>query len=183
MNYKKARNIIKNVKWTFAKTYADTYPHEYTLRDRFDDNQLFNDLIAFIREEGKIKNFNKRHFLYLELDGREYWEMGRPLRAVKVLNRAGIDDSQNFRHKQPQPTKKDREKLHETLKQRDYYVDYLLAKKNKTEEDKIKLKYLLNSSRWSKNIIDHSKITPRVFEMNIDELKEHINKRCNGINV
>ena len=182
MNYKEVKQVIEAVEWTFAKTYADSYPHEYTLRERVGDDELFDDLIRFMREKAKIKNFYGKQYLYFELDGKEYWEMGRPTRAVKVLNRAPIDDSKEYRSEYPKPTEKDKERLLEKLKQRDRYVEYLLDKNNRTNHEEVQLKYLLNSAQGSGNVIDHSKKKVNIFEMSREKLKEHI-KNCKGIKI
>ena len=183
MNYKEVKRIIEAVEWTFAKTYADSYPHEYTLRERVGDDELFNDLIRFIRKEGKLKNFYERKIFYLEIDGREYWEMGRPTKAAKVLNRAGIDDNKEYRHKFPKPTEEEREHIYNCFKQRDYYVDYLLAKEGLSAKEMIELKYLLNSTRYSANNFYYREDYPRIYEMDLEELVEYINDECNGANV
>jgi hypothetical protein len=31
------KEFINNTQWTFAKTYADTWPHYYFVRDRVDE--------------------------------------------------------------------------------------------------------------------------------------------------
>lgn len=34
------KRLIETTKWTFAKTYSDTWPHEYIVRKNVDDNLL-----------------------------------------------------------------------------------------------------------------------------------------------
>jgi hypothetical protein len=40
--------FVAQVKWTFAKTYASTWPHEYIVRSRVDED-LFIRLVQHIR--------------------------------------------------------------------------------------------------------------------------------------
>jgi hypothetical protein len=45
------RQFVKSIKWTFAKTYAGTWPHEYVVRDQVDE-ELFLSLVQHIRSNG-----------------------------------------------------------------------------------------------------------------------------------
>lgn len=45
------KSLVNNASWTFAKTYAKTWPHEYIARDRVDE-ELFLSLVRHIREHG-----------------------------------------------------------------------------------------------------------------------------------
>jgi len=154
MDLKKAREFIKNIKWVFAKSYSKTFPHEYTTRDRTNDDMLFESFIYYARENSTIKSFFSKQYLYYELDGYEYWEMGRPVKAVQVLNKAPIDDNKHYRY--PVPPNGSKEMLLNKLKERDLYVQTLLDIKDKTEKQRGILKFFLNSERKSPNIIDHS---------------------------
>ena len=35
------KDFIKNENWVFAKTYAKTWPHEYIIRDKVHDKDIF----------------------------------------------------------------------------------------------------------------------------------------------
>ena len=48
--------LIDETEWTFAKTYAKTWPHEYIVRDRVDE-ELFVSLVRHIREHGDEGRF------------------------------------------------------------------------------------------------------------------------------
>jgi hypothetical protein len=85
---------IAKVRWQFAKTMPQ-WPHEYTVRDWRPDLELdFVQFAALIRLDGVVKPWPRDaarpryHNTYLELDGWEYWTMGRPLPETTVINRA-----------------------------------------------------------------------------------------------
>lgn len=163
MNLEEARAFINSVPFVVAKSYEKTFPHWYTTRDRVQDDERFEAFLALIRERGKLKSFHSKQYLYLEIDSFEYWEMGRPIKSVVVLNRALIDDSKPYRF--PSPNPQDEQLLKSKLKEREEYLEALLSKPDKTERDKIQLEFLLNNTRriqgGGKNIIDHSKLPLR----------------------
>jgi len=68
------RVFIKNTDWIFAKTYADTWPHEYIVQEKV-DNDLFLELANFIDSYGYIDYFYTNQMVYLEYDGYAYWHM------------------------------------------------------------------------------------------------------------
>jgi len=80
--------------------------------------------------------------------------MGRPLKAIQVINKGPIDDTKPYRF--PAPKEGDRDLLLNRLKERDIYLDKLLSKKDKTEEDQFEILFLMNSERGSDNILDNS---------------------------
>ncbi len=47
----KLKQFIKDQTWTFAKTYADTWPHEYIVQKNV-DNELFLELADYIDTHG-----------------------------------------------------------------------------------------------------------------------------------
>ena len=56
--------FIEDSEWIFAKTYAETWPHEYIVQERV-DNDLFLALAEHIDTHGFIKNF--RAFSQIEM--------------------------------------------------------------------------------------------------------------------
>jgi hypothetical protein len=48
---KALKDFIKNSKWIFAKTYAETWPHHYIVRDMVDE-ALFIKMVKHIRQFG-----------------------------------------------------------------------------------------------------------------------------------
>lgn len=86
------REFIDRTQWTFAKTYALTWPHEYIVRERVDDD-LFVKLVRHIRANGLEGPFYDKKFIYYEKDGLLYWTMGAPLEETTIINRCRKDDS------------------------------------------------------------------------------------------
>ena len=154
MDLEEARRFIEEHEWIYAKTYADTFPHEYTVRKKAKDNERFDLFIKFMRDNSKIKSFFKKEYLYCEIDGIEYWEMGRPISNVEVINRAPINDNADYRF--PSPHKENWQKLYDALEEREKRVNELQAKEKKgeiTEKEGIELK---KHFAYSDNKIDSS---------------------------
>ncbi len=66
--------FIRNTSWVFAKTYAETWPHEYIVQERV-DNDLFDKLANYIDRNGIPEYFYQKQMIYLEYDGHVYWHM------------------------------------------------------------------------------------------------------------
>jgi hypothetical protein len=83
-------------KWTFAKTYASTWPHEYIVRDRVDEN-LFIQLVRHIRTYGYEGKFYRKPITYFNEDGMVYWTMGAPIEETTIVNRCKEEQSYEYR--------------------------------------------------------------------------------------
>ena len=82
---------VKEVKWQWAKTYADTYPHYYTVREwRPDLDDVFVEVVLFIREYGITEWFFNTPRPYFYHDGCKYWTMGSPVDETVVINREKV---------------------------------------------------------------------------------------------
>jgi hypothetical protein len=163
MNEQEAKNWVSSQKWVFAKSYSKTFPHCYTTRDRCISIPDFESFLRHIREYGKLKSFFKKQYIYLEIDGLEYWEMGRPIPAVQVLNRAPIDDAARYRN--PLPVMGSEELIKDKLSKREDYLHGLLKKTSLTTKEQKQLAFLMNNQRrihgGGKNILDHSSLEVR----------------------
>ena len=62
-------------RWRFAKTYVESYPHEYTL-ERWGDVDAFRTAIQSIECWGILESFWGTQRKYLYIDDRKYWHMG-----------------------------------------------------------------------------------------------------------
>jgi hypothetical protein len=69
------RQFIADESWTFAKTYAETYPHEYIVEERV-DRDLFLRLAHHIDSYGYTDYFYNKAVIYLDYNGYTYWHMG-----------------------------------------------------------------------------------------------------------
>lgn len=86
---------VGRARWKFAWSYARTYPHEYTAKDKSDaaDHAL---LIQMIEQHGVIERFGKDRRKYLYFAERKYWHMGDPYspdpeQRPNVINRTWVD--------------------------------------------------------------------------------------------
>lgn len=92
------KEFINNTPWTFAKTYADTWPHHYIVRDKVDEN-LFVKLVKHIRRFGYEGRFYKMKITYFEEDGLVYWTMGDPIDKTVIINRCPKEWTYEYRLK------------------------------------------------------------------------------------
>lgn len=76
---------IHNNKWRFAKTYANTNPHEYIVRNKCNSVEDFDALCELIKNEGHIEYFFNHKGTYLSIDNYTYWIDG------DVINRRWND--------------------------------------------------------------------------------------------
>jgi hypothetical protein len=88
--------FVTEQKWTFAKTYAPTWPHEYIVRDRVDE-ALFIQLVRHIRDNGYEGRFYRTSITYFDEDGMVYWTMGAPIGETTIVNRCKKEDTYDSR--------------------------------------------------------------------------------------
>lgn len=84
--------------WTFATTYAETWPHEYIVRDRVNE-KLFLSLVRYIREHGYEGKFYRKPITYFDEDGMVYWTMGAPIEETTIVNRCPKEQTYEYRLK------------------------------------------------------------------------------------
>jgi hypothetical protein len=89
----KLKQFIKDQTWTFAKTYADTWPHEYIVQKNV-DNELFLELADHIDTHGYEDFFYKMKQIYYEYDGNTYWHMDN------IINRCDSNETYHMRKKE-----------------------------------------------------------------------------------
>ena len=83
---------IAEVEWRFAKTYAKTAPHEYTIRRwRKDLNGEFDFFIDLIRQKGYDGRFWGVAYRYLEFEEYKYWFCADEDGTVSIINREPLD--------------------------------------------------------------------------------------------
>lgn len=87
MNLEDFKRFISKQKWICAKTYSDTAPHEYCLKDNTKYKKEFEEAVIFIRENGIKEYFYKKEFIYFYCDGYKYWTMGAPVNETILINR------------------------------------------------------------------------------------------------
>jgi len=84
-------NILEKAEFKFAKTMA-SIPHSYTLKEKWDDVELFNKVVLAIREKGVKEKFYSKTYTYYYANGYKYWTMGNSLEITKLINRAKVNE-------------------------------------------------------------------------------------------
>ncbi len=87
--------FVAERRWQFAKTYAETAPHEYTVRDWMpgkESQERFDQFICLIRQHGVIEKFWGEPHTYLYVGDWKYWTMGAPVDETIVINRADANE-------------------------------------------------------------------------------------------
>lgn len=97
---KTLRDFVSTCHWTFAKTYASTWPHEYIVRGKVDEIS-FVQLVTHIRKHGYLGHFYRKPITYFSHQGMLYWTMGEPIEETTIINRCREEDSYENRKKEP----------------------------------------------------------------------------------
>ena len=89
------RTFVGDSRWRFAKTYVESYPHEYTLEDWVED-EAFLQAIEIIERWGVTEAFWNARRKYLYVDERKYWHMGDasstdPEEQPDLINRTWVE--------------------------------------------------------------------------------------------
>ena len=87
------KHFIKEQNWIFAKTYAETWPHEYIVQERV-DNKLFLEFANHIDQLGYEDYFYKMKQIYFDYNGFTYWHM------ENIINRCVVKDTYHNRKKE-----------------------------------------------------------------------------------
>jgi len=83
--------FIAGCTWTFAKTYASTWPHEYIVQDKV-DNDLYLKLSKQIDTYGYKAYFYSTQMIYFNFDGKTYWHM------ENIINRC--DENETYERRE-----------------------------------------------------------------------------------
>jgi len=78
--------FIADSTWIFAKTYATTWPHEYIVQERV-DNDLFLELAGHIDTFGYESEFYSTKQIYFDFGDDTYWHMGN------IINRCPTSET------------------------------------------------------------------------------------------
>lgn len=87
------RSFVLTSRWRFAKTYVESYPHEYTL-DEWCDEDGFRRAIDCIERWGALEPFFTARRKYFYVDDRMYWHMEDPSTGdiqPELINRSWVD--------------------------------------------------------------------------------------------
>jgi hypothetical protein len=67
-------DFVNACQWTFAKTYAETWPHEYIVREHV-DLLLFHSFVYHIESRGYVASFYETQHIYWDHSGQTYWHI------------------------------------------------------------------------------------------------------------
>jgi hypothetical protein len=87
----KIEKFIDSANWVFAKTYAETAPHEYAVREKnphLEDEFVY--FVKFIRKHGYKEKFWSKLHTYYDVGEYKYWTIGNPIDETTVINRAAV---------------------------------------------------------------------------------------------
>jgi hypothetical protein len=87
------RSFIESTHWTFAKTYAATWPHEYVVRNAGNAAMILA-LAAHILEHGVDGRFYSQVRKYYQEGGKVYWSVSETAEAAGLINRC--DEAQTY---------------------------------------------------------------------------------------
>ncbi len=87
------RRFVDSTKWTFARTYAETWPHEYVVRTPENADMLLA-LARHIFEHGTEGRFYAQIRKYHHEGGTVYWSMDPTPDGTTLINRC--DESQTY---------------------------------------------------------------------------------------
>jgi hypothetical protein len=90
------RNFIESAKWTFAKTYATTWPHEYVVRTPGNTPMILA-LARHIFQHGEEGRFYSQVRKYHHEGGRVYWSMDATPESTTLVNRCDEDQTYEAR--------------------------------------------------------------------------------------
>jgi hypothetical protein len=87
------RTFVDSTAWTFAKTYATTWPHEYVVRNPKNSSMLLA-LARHIFEHGVEGRFYSQVRKYHHEGGKVYWSMASRPDEATLINRC--DETQTY---------------------------------------------------------------------------------------
>ena len=85
----KIAEALVSHRWQFAKTVPES-PHWYTLRQEWDDDFLFEQVVRYIRANGYADTYAGHQYVKWNHGGFQYWTMGAPVSETILINRARI---------------------------------------------------------------------------------------------
>jgi len=157
VNIFEASDIIDKWDWVYAKSYDKTFPHSYAQRRKIADENEYESFLRLIRYAGRTRSFFSKQYIYLTIGEYEYWEMGRPIPCVQVINKAKIDISKDYKKTEVTPAQD--LALKHKLTMREDYLEDLLYKHGRTPQEESIVKFLMDTNRrihgGGKNILDH----------------------------
>jgi hypothetical protein len=92
------RRFVETTRWTFARTYAATWPHEYVVRTP-ENAEMLVALARHIFVHGVEGRFYHQVRKYHHEGGKVYWSMDDSAEATDLVNRCDEDQTYEARLK------------------------------------------------------------------------------------
>ena len=93
MTISELKDFFDKQKWIFARTYADSAPHEYCLkRQLVGEESEFVDAVKYIKEKGFKAKFFGQPNDYVCIEGYTYWVMWPVAEEAILINRSKTKD-------------------------------------------------------------------------------------------
>lgn len=87
MDKEQAHELLKQAEFVFAKTMPEN-PHWYTLKKSWEDPELFEKLVMFIRKNGVREKYKRSWYVCYYYEDFKYWTMGWPADQTTLINKA-----------------------------------------------------------------------------------------------
>ena len=87
------RAFVESTPWTFAETYAATWPHEYVVRTDTNAGMVLA-LARHIFDHGTVERFYSQERKYHHEAGKVYWSMDPSPEMTTLINRC--DEAQTY---------------------------------------------------------------------------------------
>ena len=98
LDQKQLELMLSEVKWTFAKTYAKTAPHEYIVNHQYP--LVFEQMCKLIDAEGYDRDFtlsgHTNRYRYYNLGGYKYWHFDTILNREPLKCSLTVDVHRSF---------------------------------------------------------------------------------------
>jgi hypothetical protein len=90
------RQFVQSTRWTFAKTYAATWPHEYIVRNP-ENAAMVLAIARHIFEHGVEGRFYGTLRKYHHEAGKVYWSMDATAEQTNLINRCNEEQTYEAR--------------------------------------------------------------------------------------
>jgi len=79
-------SALLSAEYRFAKTMPQN-PHWYTLRRTWNNNDLFDKVVEYMRANAYTEYFWRKPYQLFDLNGYKYWTMGAEICETILINR------------------------------------------------------------------------------------------------
>ncbi|MEO5588632.1 MAG: hypothetical protein ABIS03_03520 [Gemmatimonadaceae bacterium] len=87
------RSFVESARWTFAKTYATTWPHEYVVLTN-ENAGMIVELARHVVDHGTDGPFYAETHRYYHEGGKVYWSMDPSPETTTLINRC--DEAETY---------------------------------------------------------------------------------------